>query len=94
MLQVKARNSDDDAQASMTLSQVREDESKYFGGHLTLRGCELAGTPALARRLNEIQSERLIKSDIVSNLREKVRQQVNIFVHSAAYFAIWENLQI
>lgn len=71
--QVKGRNSDDDSEARASIPEVREAEIKYFDNHSTLRGCNLAGTAALARRLNEIQSQRLLKSEIVETLRDKVR---------------------
>ena len=77
--QVKGRNSDDDGEVGATIAEVREAEIKYFNNHLTLRGCHLAGTAALARRLNEIQSQRLLKTEIVETLRDKVRILVKYY---------------
>lgn len=66
----------------MSIPEVREQEAAYFRNHLTLQNCDLAGTAALARRLNEIQFDRLLQPEIVHGLLHEASDQLSAPTHA------------
>lgn len=71
---VKCRNTDDDAEMAMTHKEMTAAERDWFPSHSELRGCQQVGIPALAARLDEIQRDLLLSSDVLSRLTQQVRE--------------------
>jgi hypothetical protein len=69
---VKCRNTDDEAEMEMTPLQMCEAEKSWFANHPEFKGCQLAGIPTLAARLDEIQRDLLLSTDVVAKLIQEV----------------------
>lgn len=70
--QVKCRNTNVDAEISMTLLELQQSEQEFFASHPELQHVPGMGSVALANALDEIQKDLLFKTDVIAKRKAQV----------------------